>query len=66
MFYENLDKMNRSQLEEYYVNLYRENWNTNQGLNTELKNLSKSELKILIKNQLGFKEVTRKNFNRVP
>jgi hypothetical protein len=66
MSYENLDKMNRSQLEEYYVNLYRENWNTNQGLNTELKNLSKSELKILIKNQLGFKEVTRKNFNRIP
>ena len=55
---ENLDTLNRSQLEEYFVNLYRKSWGSNAGLSSErIKSMSNSYLKTCIRSQLAFQEL---------
>jgi hypothetical protein len=58
---DNLATLKRSQLEEYYVNLYRRAWGSNAGLNSEkISNMPADYLKTCITSLAGFVELTEK------
>jgi hypothetical protein len=58
---ENLSVLTRSQLEDYFVNLYRKAWGSNAGLSSEkIKNMTTTYLKTCITSLDGFVEITEK------
>jgi hypothetical protein len=53
--------MTRQDLEAEFVNLYRKNWNTNEGLTKEkIHDMTTRELKICIESQKRFLSLTEK------